>query len=206
MITQTSVVRSDGVSCTYAFDGEIKDGQTLTVFISARSTTSRLINYLLPEAAERFIDVGLDPLVEALGDLVPDPVGFVFYDQPAAGFYKWDQISGNLGNSLLFASTLPDAVLHSTGQPFAKTLLALLRDVGPETLRAARAILCRLFSPDERCLLGHAASMGRGQGHRADRTRDPTAYQRVVFERRFHQHRPQGCARRGFLRHRRFQA
>ncbi|MEK1896860.1 MAG: carbohydrate-binding protein [Rhizobium sp.] len=135
VITQTSVVRSDGVSCTYAFDGEIKDGQTLTVFISARSTTSRLINYLLPEAAERFIDVGLDPLVEALGDLVPDPVGFVFYDQPAAGFYKWDQISGSLGNSLLFASTLPDAVLHSTGQPFAKTLLALLRDVGPETLR-----------------------------------------------------------------------
>ncbi|UIK01866.1 carbohydrate-binding protein (plasmid) [Rhizobium leguminosarum] len=133
--TQTSVVRSDGVSCTYAFDGEIKDGQTITVFISARSTTSRLINYLLPEAAERFIDVGLDPLVEALGDLVPDPVGLVFYDQPAAGFYKWDQISGSLGNSLLFASTLPDAVLQNTGQPFAKTLLALLRNVGPDTLR-----------------------------------------------------------------------
>ncbi|EJJ30885.1 hypothetical protein [Rhizobium sp. CF142] len=132
---QTSVVRSDGVSCTYAFDGEIRDGQRLTVFISARSTTSRLINYLLPEAAEHFIEVGLDPLVEALGDLVPDSVGFVFYDQPAAGFYEWDQISGSLGNSLLFASTLPDAVLHSTGQPFAKTLMALLRDVGPATLR-----------------------------------------------------------------------
>jgi hypothetical protein len=132
---RTSVVDSDGVSCAYAFDGEPDDGQTLTVFVSARSTTSRLINYLLPEAAERFIEVGLDPLVEALGDLVPDPVGFVFYDQPAAGFYKWDQISGSLGNSLLFAATLPDAVAARSGVPFAKALLALLRDVGPETLR-----------------------------------------------------------------------
>jgi hypothetical protein len=133
--TQTSVIESDRVSCTYAFDGEIKDDQRLTVFVSARSTTSRLINYLLPEAAERFIEVGLDPVVEALGDLVPDPVGFVFYDQPAAGFYKWDQIWGDLGNSLLFAATLPDAVATKSGSPFTKLLLALLRDIGPETLR-----------------------------------------------------------------------
>jgi hypothetical protein len=132
---QTAVVDSNDVSCTYAFNGEIKSGQTLTVFISARSTTSRLINYLLPQATERFIDVGLDPLVEALGDLVPDPVGFVFYDQPAAGFYKWDQISGNLGNSLLFAPTLPDAVAARSSTPFAKVLLALLRDVGADTPR-----------------------------------------------------------------------
>jgi hypothetical protein len=132
---RTSVVTSNGVSCAYAFDGEPDDGQALTVFVSARSTTSRLINYLLPEATQRFVEVGLDPLVRALGDLVPDPVGFVFYDQPAAGFYKWDQISGDLGNSLLFATTLPDAVLGSTGQPFAKALLALLCDVGPGTLR-----------------------------------------------------------------------
>ncbi|WP_152971104.1 hypothetical protein, partial [Rhizobium ecuadorense] len=29
----------------------------------------------------------------------------------------------------------PYAVLQNTGQPFAKTLLALLRNVGPDTLR-----------------------------------------------------------------------
>jgi hypothetical protein len=132
---RTSVVDGNSVFCNYAFDGGLEDGQTLTVFISARSTTSRLINYLLPEASERFIEVGLDPLVEALGDLVPDPVGFVFYDQPAAGFYKWDQISGDLGNSLLFASTLPDAVMAKSDASFSKALLALLRDVGPNTLR-----------------------------------------------------------------------
>lgn len=131
----TSIVESDGFSCTYTFDGEFDDSHTLTVFVSARSTTSRLINYLLPEAAEQFIKVGLDPLTNTLGDLLPNPVGFVFYDQPAAGFYKWDQISGDLGNSLLFTSTLPDTISHSTGQPFTKALMALLRDVGPETLR-----------------------------------------------------------------------
>jgi hypothetical protein len=132
---RTSIVESDGTSCNYVFDGVPAKGQMLTVFVSARSTTSRLINYLLPDAAEQFIEVGLDPLVEALGDLVPDPVGFVFYDQPAAGFYKWDQISGDLGNSLLFAPTLPDAASRGTGETFARALLALVRDVGPETLR-----------------------------------------------------------------------
>ncbi|MGO8177728.1 carbohydrate-binding protein [Rhizobium leguminosarum] len=132
---RTSVVESDRTSCTYVFDGVPAEGQILTVFVSARSTTSRLINYLLPEAAERFTEVGLDPLVEVLGDLVPDPVGFVFYDQPAAGFYKWSQISGDLGNSLLYAPTLPDVVSRGTGETFARALLALVRDVGPETLR-----------------------------------------------------------------------
>ncbi len=132
---RTSIVKNDGTSCAYLFDGVPGEDQMLTVFVSARSTTSRLINYLLPDAAEQFIAVGLDPLVEALGDLVPDPVGFVFYDQPAAGFYKWDQISGDLGNSLLFAPTLPDAASRGTGETFAKSLLALVRDIGPETLR-----------------------------------------------------------------------
>ncbi|QND37623.1 carbohydrate-binding protein (plasmid) [Rhizobium leguminosarum bv. viciae] len=132
---RTFVVESDRTSCSYLFEGVPDGGQVLTVFVSARSRTSRLINYLLPEAAERFIEVGLDPLIEALGDLVPDPVGFVFYDQPAAGFYKWSQISGDLGNSLLYAPTLPDAVSRGTGETFAGALLALVGDVGPETLR-----------------------------------------------------------------------
>ncbi|WP_245277532.1 carbohydrate-binding protein [Rhizobium leguminosarum] len=132
---QTVITASDAVSCTYAFDGRIKDGQALTVFISARSSTSRLINYLLPQAAERFIEVGLDPLLQTLEGLLPDPVGFVFYDQPAAGFYRWDQLSGDLGNSLLFASTLRETMARRTDAPFAKILLALLHDIGSDTLR-----------------------------------------------------------------------
>jgi hypothetical protein len=132
---QTVIIASDAVSCTYAFDGRIEEAQALTVFISARSATSRLINYLLPQAAERFIEVGLDPLVKTLGGLLPDPVGSVFYDQPAAGFYSWDQISGDLGNSLLFAPALQETMARRTGAPFAKILLALLQDIGSDTLR-----------------------------------------------------------------------
>ena len=66
---------------------------------------------------------------------MPDPVGFVFYDQPAAGFYRWDQMSGDLGNSLLFAPALQETMAHGTGVPFAKILLALLQDIGSGTLR-----------------------------------------------------------------------
>lgn len=130
-----SITASNSLSCTYTYDGQLDGSQTLTVFVSARSATSRLINYLLPEAAQRYIEVGLEPLTNALGNLVPDPVGFLFYDQPAAGFYRWDQISGNLGNSLLFAPSLPHTILRSTGKPFRKVLLGLLRDIGPDTLR-----------------------------------------------------------------------
>lgn len=133
--THVRITDSDAVSCTYAFHGNIEVDQALTVFISARSTTSRLINYLLPKAARRFIEVGLDPLVAALDGLIPDPVGFVFYDQPAAGFYRWDQISGSLGNSLLFAPSLRQTVAERSDVSFAKALLALVRDTGRETLR-----------------------------------------------------------------------
>ncbi|MDW5317098.1 carbohydrate-binding protein [Rhizobium sp. PL01] len=129
------ITNSDAVSCAYAFDGKIADGHALTVFVSARSSTSRLINYLLPEAAERFIEVGLDPLVGALAGLLPDPVDFVFYDQPAAGFYRWDQMSGNLGNSLLFAPPLRKAATDRIDAPIAKILLALVRNIGRETPR-----------------------------------------------------------------------
>ncbi|WP_156373972.1 MULTISPECIES: carbohydrate-binding protein [unclassified Rhizobium] len=132
---QVCITGNDAVSCTYAFDGDVSADQELTVFISARSATSRLINYPLPEAAERFIQVGLDPLVDMLDGFLPDPVGFVFYDQPAAGFYRWNQISGTLGNSLLFAPLLRQAVAERIDVPFAEALLALVRDTGRETLR-----------------------------------------------------------------------
>ncbi len=129
------IMASDHLSCNYGYDGEIASGQTLSVFISARSGTSRIINYLLPEAAERFIEVGLQPIVAALGEHVPDTVESVFYDQPAPGFYRWDQMAGNLGNSLLFAPELRHRIESKTMTSFAIALLSLLRDIGPETLQ-----------------------------------------------------------------------
>ncbi|MBP1857818.1 carbohydrate-binding protein [Rhizobium herbae] len=125
----------DAVSCSYAFDGEVPAGRKLTVFVSARSASSRLINYLMPAAAQRFIAVGIEPIVAALGGLVHDPLGFVFYDQPAAGFYRWDQISGNLGNSLLFVDELRNRVENATEASFPRALISLLYGEGETTLR-----------------------------------------------------------------------
>ncbi len=133
--TRVRVADADALSCSFVFDGEVPAGQVITVFVSARSATSRLINYLLPEAAERFIEVGLEPYRRVLGDLMPDPLGFVFYDQPAAGFYRWDQLAGNLGNSLLFAKTLAPIAVEKANAAFPHILLSLLRDVGTETGR-----------------------------------------------------------------------
>lgn len=129
------ITDADEQSCGFAFDGDVAAGEVITVFLSARSATSRLINYLLPEAAERFIEVGLEPYRRVLGGLMPNPLGFVFYDQPAAGFYRWDQLAGNLGNSLLFAEPLAEVATAKTGAAIAHVLLSLLRDVGPEMPR-----------------------------------------------------------------------
>jgi hypothetical protein len=133
------IVKSDDGACHFRFSGVVADGQQLTVFVSARSLTSRLINYLLPEAAERFIEVGLAPYVQALDGLMPDPLGFLFYDQPAAGFYRWRQQHGALGNSVLFTDTLAGAVGHKTDLAFPLVLLSLLRDIGDGTDRTRAA-------------------------------------------------------------------
>ncbi|MEK1931568.1 MAG: carbohydrate-binding protein, partial [Pararhizobium sp.] len=144
----TALVRITGaseLSCTYEYDGPIPPDCAITVFVSGRSSTSRLINYLLPEAAERFIEVGLEPYRKVLDGLMPDPVGFVFYDQPAAGFYRWDQLEGNLGNSLLFADTLATIADGRANAAFPHILLSLLRDVGTGT-RQLRAQFYEAYS------------------------------------------------------------
>jgi hypothetical protein len=119
--------------CAFRISGDIPVGSKVTVFISARSRTSRIINYLLPEAAEAFITHGLEPLVSALDDLLPDPVDQIFYDQPAAGFYSWTQKAGNLENSLPFSAAFAHSLGGQTGVPLAIALLSLVRDIGPET-------------------------------------------------------------------------
>jgi len=113
--------------------GDVPEGYKVTVFVSARSRTSRIINYLLPEAAKAFITHGLEPLISALDGLIPDPVDQIFYDQPASGFYSWKQKSGNLENSLPFSSAFAEALPKQTDQTLSVALLSLVRDIGPQT-------------------------------------------------------------------------
>jgi hypothetical protein len=119
--------------CEFSVDCEVAEGRRLTVFLSAACLTSRLPNYLLPEAGARFVEVGLEPYANALGELMPTTLQFLFFDQPAPGFYKWNEIDGNLGNSLLFSPELVRRVEIACRTPIAPILLALLYHVGDDT-------------------------------------------------------------------------
>ncbi|GGD22941.1 carbohydrate-binding protein [Aureimonas glaciei] len=120
------LVSSGEDGCRIAVE-RLAAGTEVTVFVAARCRSSRMINYLMPEAAERFAAVVYAPLLEAAGGTAE---GF-FFDHPYAGFYGWDQHHGDLGNSLLWDDRLPDLLDDTT--PLALQLLALTRDIGAET-------------------------------------------------------------------------
>jgi hypothetical protein len=150
--------------CGFVVNGGIPEGYAVTVFISARARTSRLINYLLPEAAERFVEVGLDPFATALHGLMPNPVRVLFFDQPGPGFYRWDQHSGNLGNSALYSETLREAFASRCEAPFALALLALVRDVGPCTACLRCAFYETYAGMMHEAFLGNLAKWARRHG------------------------------------------
>lgn len=104
----------------------LPEGASWTVFASARITTSRIINYLLPEAGERFVTKGLEPYAEALGPHMGTTVDCLFYDQPAPALYEWDGQYGNLMNSLPWSGELAAAI--AADGPLALQLAALLED------------------------------------------------------------------------------
>ena len=117
------IKQAGATSCRIIIDdGGAPAGSAVTVFASARCLTSRLINYLLPEAAERFAQTVYAPLLDAAGGAAD---GF-FFDHPYAAFNVWDEHCGDVGNSLLWDGGLSDAAN-------AIQLLALVRDVGPRT-------------------------------------------------------------------------
>ncbi|MDQ0509154.1 carbohydrate-binding protein [Ancylobacter amanitiformis] len=110
----------------------IPEGWRVTAFVSARCLTSRLVNYLLPETAQRFAEAVYGPLLAAAGGQADS----VFFDHPYAGFYLWNEHHGPLGNSLLSDGTSADPA-------DARALLSLTCDVGPESARLRAGYLRR---------------------------------------------------------------
>lgn len=104
--------------------GQVRPGQQITVFAAARCLNSRLINYLLPEAAARFAETSYAPLLAAAEGAAD---GF-FFDHPYAGFHGWRERGGNLRNSLLW-----DESLLRGQPPDAITFLSLLAEVAPDS-------------------------------------------------------------------------
>jgi hypothetical protein len=108
-------------------------GLTVTAFAAARSATSRVPNFLMPEAARRFIEVGYLPFWQAFGEHFGKTVKYFFFDQPHATFHDWPQRHGNLRSSLPYDPRLATQFTARTGRSFTRALLALLTDIGPET-------------------------------------------------------------------------
>lgn len=122
----TRLLSSEGTGCRIGVDAAGGGGQRVTVFVSARCRTSRMINYLLPEATERFAEIAYAPLLAASGGTADG----IFFDHPYAGFYVWKGLEGDFGNSLLWDAALPDLL---PSEPLGLQLLALTKDVGPRT-------------------------------------------------------------------------
>ncbi|MDX6411634.1 MAG: hypothetical protein QOE91_1150, partial [Gaiellaceae bacterium] len=125
----------DGCSIRIELDEPLPDGWAVTAFVSARCTTSRLMNYLLPEATQRFIEVGYEPFHDVLGEYFGNPIKYMFIDHPGAGSYDWDERYGAVGNSIPFAWTLRSAFEAAHDATLGLALLSLLRDVGETTTK-----------------------------------------------------------------------
>jgi len=126
-VTEHAQLMESGESgCRVRVPVEALAGQSaVTVFVAARCASSRMINYLLPEAAERFLEVGYQPYAEAFGEHLGTTVSYVFFDQPHGCFFDWRQRRAHVDSSLMFAPTIvPDD---------RRVLLSLAREVGPLT-------------------------------------------------------------------------
>jgi hypothetical protein len=129
----------DGCVMSLAGGAPVPDGWTVTYFAAARCASSRAINYLDPEAAERFLDVVYEPYLGALDGLIGDPVQSFSFDHPYGGFYDWSEREGPVTSALMWhadAGLAGDPVL-SPGQ----LLLSVVRDLGPGAISPR----CRFF-------------------------------------------------------------
>ena len=126
----------DGCELSLEVPAPVPAGWSVTFFVSARCASSRLINLLDPRAARRFVEVVYEPYAEALDGLLGDPVTCFSFDHPYGGFYTWRERRGAIACSLLWDPTAPPV------DPDRRSLLGLVRDVGPATV----AVRCRFFA------------------------------------------------------------
>lgn len=112
--------------CELEVAGELDESAThLLVFVNARCTTSRLIDYLSPEAVQAFIEVGYEPYYRELKEYW-DFVWAMFCDEPYSGLYTWDQITGKLGTSLMYNPGLYAEFAERWGYRIEDYLYALI--------------------------------------------------------------------------------
>ncbi|WP_232667311.1 hypothetical protein [Pseudonocardia sp. TRM90224] len=137
--------------CTVAVEPFVATGDpdaTVTVLVSARCATSRLINVLDRAAVERFVAAAYEPIAEQLAPHLGYTVAYMFFDQPHAVFYDWAQHDwaqrrGDLRSSMPFHSSLDEAIRACPDH--VEMLGAVLRATDAGQL-ARRARFYELFS------------------------------------------------------------
>ncbi len=125
----------DGYMVRVNLPASIPIGWRVTAFVVGRCVTSRSMNYLLPEATQKFIQVAYEPFAEKMNDLLGDPLAFAFYDHPHAAFYSWEQLEGNVLNSLMFTEALVEVFESEHNYPMEWALLALIRPLSDLTAK-----------------------------------------------------------------------
>lgn len=112
--------------CQLAVTGDLDKSAThLLVFVNGRCITSRLIDYLSPEAVQAFIEVGYEPYYRELKEYW-DLIWAMFCDEPYSGLYTWDQITGKLGTSLMYNPGLYEEFAERWGYRIEDHLYALI--------------------------------------------------------------------------------
>ncbi|MGC9221228.1 MAG: hypothetical protein ACP5H2_07745 [Solirubrobacteraceae bacterium] len=131
----------DGATVKLARGAPLPEGWILTAFISGRCASSRLVNYLDRDAAERFLKVVYEPYARALAGLLGDPVRYFSFDHPYSGFYDWDGRDGVIGNSLMW---LEDVAWLKQPAPdgLGRLLWEVIHDRGEQGRRAR----CEFFA------------------------------------------------------------
>ncbi|MCS4277204.1 hypothetical protein M2390_002408 [Mycetocola sp. BIGb0189] len=116
------------------------------VLVSARSSTSHLVNPLDPEAVDRFIEAGYEPFREAVGDHFGSTVRYVFFDQPHAVYYDWAQRSGGVGSSVPIHTTTLDLARAIGEDTHAATIWAVFTETEDPAALALRARFWQFYA------------------------------------------------------------
>jgi|GEM_PF-997129 len=141
---QAQVVDAGGDGCSVELDWQPPD-ETYRVlaFVNARCTTSRLIDYLNPEAIRRFVEVGYEPYWRELAPYFGGPLYAVFLDEPYAGFYNWPERSGDIYTSFMYNEAFFEQFQAKHGYDFRDHLYVLIHRAGEADTARLR---CQFYS------------------------------------------------------------
>lgn len=120
-----------GCEISLALPDEDLNGWRFTAWVHGQCISSRMINYLDPSAGKVYVQVGLEPYRQAVGDDFGGTVRYLFFDHPYCGFYIWKEHTGAIGNSLMFSPALPAAFERRCGYPLEQALMAFIAPAGP---------------------------------------------------------------------------